>query len=303
MTTPDRNSNEGQLMLRVGLVWHGRAMALAVLSALGSMSIATPGFAGDVVSLDELQGTWRQVSGEFWVQPLPEKPTTFVVVGDAYTEAESTITSTTLAIDDTRSPVTYEESVHFRQPNAFKFPGILKVSGSQLVRSFGDPNAERPSTFESKTGDRIHVETWEREGACPPPDSPIARQLEGRWRLVTRVDNGRPYDVLGRGSRMEISGTTGVRTDTIMRSGRLVLEQGSNRVFLDETNRVVIDPANLSTRLAGLIDFDPKEQTLRLCVNVHRQSTTPLAFDTGPDNFNRLRVFKKEKDAKDSRPR
>ena len=270
-------------------------MALAALIGLGSMATPAPGFGADAVSLDEIQGIWRQVSGEMGGRATVVKPLTFEVVGDAYTETETMTTSSNLAIDAIRSPVTYEESVHFHRPNAFTFPGILKVSGVQLVRAYRRANAARPSTFESRPGDGVFVETWEREGAVPPPDLPVARQLDGRWRLLSRAHDGRPDNpMFVRGSRIEISGTFLLRTDTFMKSGRLILEKGSNRVVLDQSS-----PA---ARMPGLIDLDRKEKTLKIIVNTHREARQPVDFVTR-DLSDRLRVFKKDNGANDSRPK
>ncbi len=274
---------------------HRRTLSFAALIGLGSLSLADRGYGRDVASLDEIQGMWRQISAELSGRPMIDRPFTFEVVGDTYTEIETNTISSNLVIDSTKSPATYEESVNYYRPNAFTRSGILKVSGDQLFLAHRPPNSERPSTFESTPGDRINLETWERDGEFVPPDLPIARQLEGKWRLTSRVNDGRSQDLSVVTFRMQISGTMVVRTDSTMKRGRIILEPGSNRLILDQSN----PPA----KMAGLIDYDPEEKTLKIIVDIRKESKYPPGFVTRPGVLERLRVFKRDDAVKDTRPR
>jgi uncharacterized protein (TIGR03067 family) len=148
-----------------------RLLPLLVAVALVSLAHAAD---NDAVKNDlaKFQGEWSMVSGAADGQAMPDNflatakrvckddETTVTVGGQLILKAKFTV-------DPTQKPKTIDYEVTDGPTKGRKHLGIYEVSDDSLKFCFAAPDADRPTTFESKPGDLRTFSVWKRAKAEP----------------------------------------------------------------------------------------------------------------------------------------
>jgi uncharacterized protein (TIGR03067 family) len=123
--------------------------------------------------LAKFQGEWSMVSGLADGQAMPnallatakrvckDDETTVTVSGQLILKAKFTI-------DPTKTPKSIDYQATDGPTKGRKHLGIYEVEKDSLKFCFGSPDAERPTTFESKPGDGRTFSVWKRAKDAAP---------------------------------------------------------------------------------------------------------------------------------------
>jgi uncharacterized protein (TIGR03067 family) len=140
-------------------------VALATLFGAAALAEDKEAVKKDV---EQLQGEWAMVSGEADGQSVPESmlsqakrvckgsETTVTMGGQLMMKAKFTV-------DPSKKPKTIDYEVLDGPTKGKKHLGIYEFDGDKVKFCFGAPDAERPSDFVSKSGDRRTSSVWKRE--------------------------------------------------------------------------------------------------------------------------------------------
>ncbi|MGH7524312.1 MAG: TIGR03067 domain-containing protein [Gemmatimonadales bacterium] len=141
------------------------AVVLTLMAASGTQLHAQRNAA--VTDSARLQGTWTMISGSASGMVMPAN----MVAGmkRAAVGNQVTITmhdhpyfSATFTLNPAATPKAIDYQMTGGPTTGFRQLGIYEIRGDTVQFSFGAPNAARPVTFASVTGDELTVSRWVR---------------------------------------------------------------------------------------------------------------------------------------------
>lgn len=114
-----------------------------------------------------LQGEWSMISGAADGQPMPAAMTGSarrVCAGDVttVTVGGQLILKARFALDPAKSPRTIDYEAIDGPTKGKRHLGIYEFEGDTVKFCFGEPGAERPTTFATQAGDRRTFSVWQR---------------------------------------------------------------------------------------------------------------------------------------------
>ncbi|HKS35877.1 MAG TPA: TIGR03067 domain-containing protein [Verrucomicrobiae bacterium] len=120
-----------------------------------------------------LQGEWSMESGVADGYPIPASMlpnSRRMCKGDEITATvgEQLVMKAKITIDPSRKPKTIDYQVIDGPTKGKKHLGIYELDGDRFKSCFGAPDAERPTDFTSKPGDRRTSSVWKREKQSAP---------------------------------------------------------------------------------------------------------------------------------------
>ena len=150
--------------------------ALLVIVAVLTFGAAQPEESQAVKEdMARLQGEWSMESGVADGYPMPASMlpnSRRVCKGDEVTATVGgqLVMKAKITIDPSRKPKTMDYQVIDGPTQGKKHLGIYELEGDKFKSCFGAPDAERPTDFTSKPGDRRTSSMWKREK--PPAPAP-----------------------------------------------------------------------------------------------------------------------------------
>ena len=138
------------------------------LAALAIFSASAADDSPAKTDMAKLQGSWSMVSGSGDGQEVPkdmladskrvckENETTVTVGGQLIMKAK-------FSLDASKMPKTIDYDVTDGPTKGKKHLGIYELNGDTVKFCFGAPEAERPTDFTSKPGERRTLSVWKRD--------------------------------------------------------------------------------------------------------------------------------------------
>ena len=83
------------------------------------------------------------------------------------TNGEQLVMRAKITLDPTKTPKTIDYKVIDGPTKGTTQHGIYELTGDELKSCFGAPDAERPTDFDSKSGDQRTSTVWKRKPAKP----------------------------------------------------------------------------------------------------------------------------------------
>jgi uncharacterized protein (TIGR03067 family) len=150
----------------------------ALLSALAAVAISVAcAEESEAIKKDlaQLQGEWSMVSGSADGYPIPEvmlPNSKRACKGDELTATVGgqLVMKAKITIDPVKKPKTIDYDVIEGPTKGKKHLGIYEVESDRLKSCFGAPDAERPTDFTSKPGDKRTSTVWKRAKAAGQPE-------------------------------------------------------------------------------------------------------------------------------------
>ena len=123
----------------------------------------------------QLQGEWSMVSGVADGYSIPDTmlpDSKRVCKGDEVTATVGgqLVMKAKITIDPSKKPKTIDYQVIDGPTKGKKHLGIYELEGNTFKSCFGAPDAERPTDFSSKPGDRRTSSVWKRKKAAAEPE-------------------------------------------------------------------------------------------------------------------------------------
>ena len=133
--------------------------ALMALAAADDKAIET--------DLAAMQGEWLMESGSADGYPVPDamrRGFKRVCKSDqvTVTNGEQVVMRAKITIDPAKTPKTIDYEVIDGPTKGKRHLGIYELDGAKLKSCFGAPDMKRPTTFDSKVGDRTTSSVWKR---------------------------------------------------------------------------------------------------------------------------------------------
>lgn len=151
-----------------------RSMLLALSPWLLSLSAVADDKDAAKADLAMFQGEWSMVSGLADGQGVPDA---MLATGKRVCKDDETtvtlggqlILKARFTLDPTQKPKAIDYEVTDGPTKGRKHLGIYEVEKDNLKFCFGSPGAERPTTFESKSGDGRTFSVWKRAKPAASP--------------------------------------------------------------------------------------------------------------------------------------
>jgi len=257
--------------------------------------------------IDRMQGTWRVVALETEGQPMAQAmlaEARIVVSGDRFTSlGMGAIYGGTLVVDASATPRRLDLVFDRGPEQGSTNLAIYELDGDTWRICLGT-TASRPTRFAADPGSGCALETLSRIGdateasdepsaqpaaAERPPSQPApTTELEGEWRMVSGMLDGRPVDrqMLTAGRRVTRGDETTVLfgTQVFMRM-RFTLGPERRPRAIDYLN---LQGASNGRMQQGIYELDG--ETLRLCV-APAGADRPADFTTAPGDGRLLTVW------------